>query len=86
MPLVKNRVMRCCLSSLKHPDCNAALKRIAPKLGRQDLRDLVDGTPFVSDLQKEFYRTMLSERKERILDYSLDKLLTRERKQRKNAR
>ena len=74
------------ISSLKHPACNAALKRIAPKLRQQDLRELVDGTPFISDLQKEFYRTMLFERKERILDYALDKLLTREKKQSKNAR
>ena len=74
------------ISSLKHPACNAALKRIAPKLRRQDLRELVDSTPFISDLQKEFYRTMLSERKERILDYALEKLLTREKKQSKNAR
>ena len=74
------------ISSLKHPACNAALKRIAPKLRQQDLRKLVDGTPFISDLQKEFYRTMLFERKERILDYALDKLLTREKKQSKNAR
>jgi len=74
------------ISSLKHPACNAALKRIAPKLRQQDLRELVDSTPFISDLQKEFYRTMLFERKERILDYALDKLLTREKKQSKNAR
>lgn len=74
------------ISSLKHPACNAALKRIAPKFRQQDLRELVDGTPFISDLQKEFYRTMLFERKERILDYALDKLLTQEMKQSKNAR
>ena len=73
------------ISSLKHPACNAALKRIAPKLRQQDLRELVDSTPFISDLQKEFYRTMLSERKERILDFSLQKLLKREGKKSKNA-
>ena len=74
------------ISSLKNPDCNAALKRIVPKLRQQDIRELVDNTPFISKLQKEFYCTMLSERKERILDYSLEKLLTKERKQNKNAR
>ena len=73
------------ISSLKHPACNAALKRIAPKLRQQDLWELVDSTPFISDLQKEFYRTMLSERKERILDFSLQKLLKREGKKSKNA-
>ena len=73
------------ISSLKHPACNAALKRIAPKLRQQDLWELVDSTPFISDLQKEFYRTLLSERKERILDFSLQKLLKREGKKSKNA-
>lgn len=66
------------ISSLKNPDCNEALKRITPKLKRQDLLDLVDNTPFIDNLQKDFYKTMLSERKNRILDYSLQKLLKKE--------
>lgn len=45
-----------------------------------EITDLIDGTPFISDLQKRFYKTMLAERKERILDSSLTKLLKRERK------
>ena len=40
---------------------------------------IVDETPFISDLQKEFYKTMLRERKERILDFSYQKLRKRER-------
>ena len=40
---------------------------------------IVDETPFISDLQKEFYKTMLRERKERILDFSFQKLQKRER-------
>ena len=39
----------------------------------------VDETPFISDLQKEFYKTLLRERKERILDFSYQKLRKRER-------
>lgn len=74
------------ISSLKNPECNAALKRITPKIRLNDLRALVDETPFISPLQKEFYYTMLAERKERILDFSLQKLQKRERKQNRDAR
>jgi hypothetical protein len=68
------------ISSLKQPDCNAALKRITPRIQPQDLRALVESTPFLTDLQREFYTTMLLARKERILDVSLQKLLKRERR------
>ncbi|MBS5387816.1 MAG: hypothetical protein KHY31_10635 [Clostridiales bacterium] len=40
---------------------------------------IVDETPFLSNLQISFYKTMLKERKERILDFSYQKLLKRER-------
>ena len=74
------------ISSLEHQDCNAALKRIAPRIQTSALRALVDQTPFLTDLQREFYFTMLSERKERILDFSLQKLQKRERKRNRDAR
>jgi hypothetical protein len=41
---------------------------------------LIDETPFISDLQKRFYQTMLAERKEKILDRSLQKIRKKERK------
>ena len=74
------------ISSLKHPDCNAALKRLAPRIRTEDIRDLVNSTPLITDLQREFYATMLMERKERILDFSLQKLLKREKKHSRNER
>jgi len=67
------------ISSLKYPECNAALKRIAPRIQAQGIREIIHNTPYINDLQKEFYMTMLMERKERILDFSLQKLLKRER-------
>ena len=36
---------------------------------------IVDETPFISNLQRQFYKTMLQTRKERILDFSMEKLL-----------
>lgn len=67
------------ISSLKNPDCNKALKRIVPRINMNQIYGLIETTPFLSVLQRNFYRTMLRARKERILDFSLQKLRKRER-------
>lgn len=68
------------ISSLASADCNDALKRILPRINMGEIFRLVDETPFISDLQKQFYKTMLQARKERILDFSMEKLLKCEKK------
>ena len=67
------------ISSLENKDCNKALKRILPRIDMNNIDKIVDKTPFISDLQREFYKTLLRERKERILDFSYQKLRKRER-------
>lgn len=62
------------VSSLENKACNKALKRVLPKIDLDKIYKTVEETPFISDLQKEFYKTMLRERKERILDFSYQKL------------
>lgn len=62
------------LSSLQNEDCNQALRRIVSRIDLERIRTIIDGMPFISDLQRKFYFTMLSERKVKILDYCLDKL------------
>lgn len=69
------------ISSLQNKDCNAALKRIVPKINMQKIYTLIDETPFITELQKKFYKTMLAERKEKVLDKSLQLLRRRERSQ-----
>lgn len=64
--------------SLENDDCNKALKRILPKINMNEINKIIDETPFISDLQKNFYKTMLCERKEKILDFSYQKLQKRE--------
>lgn len=66
------------ISSLENKDCNAALKRIIPRIDMNKIYQIIEDTPFISNLQKDFYKTMLSERKERILDYSYQMLIKRE--------
>ena len=67
------------ISSLENKDCNKALKRILPKVDIDKINTIIDETPFISDLQKKFYKTMIRERKERILDFSYQKLRKQER-------
>lgn len=63
------------ISSLKDPDCNAALKRICERIDMERVDRLVEETPFLKPIQKEFYRIMIRERKEKILDYSMKRLV-----------
>lgn len=67
------------LSSLQNEDCNLALKRIVPRIHMDKIKAIIEGTPFLSDLQRRFYTTMLVERKTRILDYALQMLEKREK-------
>lgn len=67
------------LSSLEYEGCNEALKRIAPKIDLEKINDVIDAIPYINDLQKTFYKTMLKERKEKIIDFSLNKLLNYQR-------
>lgn len=62
------------ISSLQNEDCNRALTRIVPKIDMENIHGLIETMPFISELQKEFYLTMLTERKEKILDFSLELL------------
>lgn len=65
------------ISSLQNEDCNAALNRIVPKLDMQKINTLIEETSYITNLQKTFYKTMLSERKEKILDKSMQLLKNR---------
>ena len=68
------------LSEGKFPDCNKALKRIASRIDMKKIYEIIDNTPTITEFQKEFYKTMLTARKERIIDFSLNKLKEKSRK------
>lgn len=50
-----------------------------PRIDMRQIHELIDNTPYITDLQKQFYKTMLSERKVKILDKSLQLLKNKER-------
>lgn len=66
------------ISSLKNPDCNEALKRVCARIDLNAIQEFLEGVPELLPLQREFYLTMLTERKEKILDYSLELLMRQE--------
>lgn len=67
------------ISSLKEPECNKALKRISKRIDMDKIYELIDETPTLLPIQKDFYKVIINERKEKILDYSMDLLMKQER-------
>lgn len=58
------------ISSLHYEGINEALRKIVPLVDFNSIGNLIEETPFLSDVHKDFYRHMLKERYERILLYS----------------
>ena len=50
-----------------------------------DISKIIYQTPFISELEKEFYSTILQERKDNIFDYCYE-ILKEEKEQEKNDR
>lgn len=63
------------ISSLKNPECTAALERILSRLDMDGIHRFLEETPELLPLQREFYLTMLTARKEKILDFSMEQHL-----------
>ena len=64
----------------------SSIKVNGRKINMDAIFRIVDETPFISDLQKQFYKTMLRTRKERILDFAMEKLRKREKAKELDAR
>lgn len=46
-----------------------------PKINLDRINKIIDDTEYITDEEKEFYKTMIRMRKERILDFSYKKLV-----------
>lgn len=47
---------------------------MVPRVDIDRIADIIEGCEELSDIQREFYLTMVTERKEKILDMALEKL------------
>ena len=57
------------ISSLQFEACNEALKRIVPRIDLGRINGIIDEIQEISKLRKQFYKTMLQQRYEKILLY-----------------
>lgn len=62
------------ISSLRNQDCNQALERIYKKINLNEINQIIDETPYISETRKEFYKIMIQKRYENIIKYSYEKL------------
>lgn len=58
------------ISSMQFEACNEALKRIVPRIDLERINRIIDEIEEISELRKQFYKTMLQQRYEKILMYS----------------
>ncbi len=63
------------ISSMENEDCNEALIRIYERIDMNRIFDFIDSEQYLSDLQKEFYKTYINARKETILEPTYNALM-----------
>lgn len=62
------------LMSGEYADCNEAVMRIVPKINIMQFKQFIDETPYISNLQKDFYKVYLNARYEKIMLPALKKV------------
>lgn len=56
-----------------YADCNAALVRIVPRIDMSRLAQFIDDLPYISELQKEFYKYYLNARYQKVIIPAFEK-------------
>ena len=51
----------------EYADCNEAIVRIVPKIDMEQIEQFINETPYISDLQKDFYKAYINARYEKIM-------------------
>lgn len=63
------------ISSLENEDCNKALATMTPLVDIDKINEVINKTPEISEIRKEFYKKIIKLRYEKILKYSYNKLI-----------
>lgn len=64
------------IASLQNTDCNAAIKRIVPRIDLDKIYQFIDDTPALSDSRKWFCKETIKIRTEEILSPAYENILT----------
>lgn len=59
------------LMNTDNEDCKAAVKRIVPKINIDEINAFIDTVPYITDMQKEFYKKYISARYDLIMEPAL---------------
>jgi len=62
------------INSVSFEECNRALKRIVERFSMHKIQELIENTVFISDKRKEFYKTIIKLRFDKILFASYQEL------------
>ncbi|MCL1874106.1 MAG: HipA domain-containing protein [Clostridiales bacterium] len=62
------------LMTTENNECLTALKVIGDRIDLPKIDAIIDDTPYISDIHKKFLKTMIKERKERIIDKALERI------------
>lgn len=65
------------INSLQFEACNDALRYIMSHLDMHEMEKLIDETPLISEVQRTFYKHIITERYHKILLESFEKLKLR---------
>lgn len=65
------------ISSLDFEECNFALVRIVERIDFDKINKLIDSVEYISEIRREFYKTILKQRYENILLKSYNELMSR---------
>lgn len=63
------------ISSLKNDDCNNALLRVFPKINLVEINEIIDETPYITEIRKKFYKKIIEMRYNIILKSSYESLI-----------
>ncbi len=62
------------ITSMINVDCNEAVKRVVPKIDFEVIDDIIDRTPYITNIRKEFYKKILRLRYDNILKPVYEKI------------
>lgn len=63
------------LTNCSDDNCIEAVKRITERINLDDINAFIDDVPYISELQKEFYKKYISARYEKILEFAYDNIM-----------
>lgn len=62
------------LTTTDNTDCQNSLIRIGHSIDLSNINGIIDDTPYITNLHKQFLKTIIKERKEKIIDKAIERI------------